>query len=73
MPKKMQKDMLEKIKLILKDVDLRRKFLYVLGFLAVFRLISAIPIPGIDAERLRQFFEANQFFGLLNLFSVGAL
>jgi len=73
MPKKMQKDMLEKIKLILKDVDLRRKFLYVLGFLAVFRLISAIPIPGIDAERLRQFFEANQFFGLLNLFSGGAL
>ncbi|OGF76872.1 preprotein translocase subunit SecY [Candidatus Giovannonibacteria bacterium RIFCSPHIGHO2_02_FULL_45_13] len=65
--------MLEKIKLILKDVDLRRKFLYVLGFLAVFRLISAIPIPGIDAERLRQFFEANQFFGLLNLFSGGAL
>src|SRR3989344_5475302 len=73
MPKKMQKDMLEKIKLILKDVDFRRKFLYVLGFLAVFRLISAIPIPGIDAERLRQFFEANQFFGLLNLFSGGAL
>ena len=73
MPKKMQKDMLEKIKLILKDVDLRRKFLYVLGFLAVFRLISAIPIPGIDAEKLRQFFEANQFFGLLNLFSGGAL
>lgn len=65
--------MLEKIKLILKDPDLSRKFLYVLGFLAVFRLISSVPIPGIDAERLRQFFEANQFFGLLNLFSGGAL
>jgi len=41
--------------------------------LAIFRLISSVPIPGIDAEKLRQFFEANQFFGLLNLFSGGAL
>ncbi len=65
--------MWEKFKLILKDTDLRRKFLYLLGFLAVFRLISSIPIPGIDALRLRQFFESNQFFGLLNLFSGGAL
>ena len=65
--------MWEKFKLILKDIDLRRKFLYVLGFLAIFRLISSVPIPGIDAEKLRQFFEANQFFGLLNLFSGGAL
>ena len=65
--------MWEKFKLILRDTDLRRKFLYLLGFLAVFRLISSIPIPGIDALRLRQFFEANQFFGLLNLFSGGAL
>src|SRR3989344_686277 len=55
--------MWEKFKLILRDTDLRRKFLYLLGFLAVFRLISSIPIPGIDALRLRQFFEANQFFG----------
>ena len=47
--------------------------MYLLGFLAVFRLISSIPIPGIDALRLRQFFDSNQFFGLLNLFSGGAL
>lgn len=65
--------MWNKVILIVKDPDLRRKFLYVLGFLAVFRLISSVPIPGIDAEKLRQFFEANQFFGLLNLFSGGAL
>lgn len=65
--------MWNKFILILKDVDLRRKFLYLLGFLAVFRLISSIPIPGIDALRLKQFFDSNQFFGLLNLFSGGAL
>lgn len=65
--------MLEKIKLILQDPDLRRKFLYLFGFLAVFRLLAAIPVPGIDALKLREFFEDNQLFGLLNVFSGGAL
>src|SRR3990167_3797971 len=65
--------MWDKIKLILQEAELRNKFLYLLGFLAAFRLISAVPIPGIDALRLRQFFDSNQFFGLLNLFSGGAL
>ena len=32
-----------------------------------------IHIPGIDTERMRQLFGANQFFGLLNLFTGGAL
>ncbi|QQG42629.1 MAG: preprotein translocase subunit SecY [Candidatus Giovannonibacteria bacterium] len=62
-----------KVKLILQEAELRNKFLYLFGFLAAFRLISAVPIPGVDALRLRQFFDSNQFFGLLNLFSGGAL
>ncbi len=37
--------------------------------LVVFRLAANIPIPGVDQDRLRLFFEGNQFFGLLNLFS----
>lgn len=37
--------------------------------LVVFRLAANIPIPGVDQERLKLFFEGNQFFGLLNLFS----
>ncbi len=52
---------------------MRKKFLYLLGFLAFFRLAASIPVPGIDAERLRSFFATNQFFGLLNLFSGGVL
>src|SRR3989338_8502866 len=58
---------------LVKDRDLRRKFLFLLLFLAAFRLAAAVPIPGIDAERFRSFFANNQFLGLLNLFSGGAL
>jgi preprotein translocase subunit SecY len=65
--------MWEKFKLIVKDPDLRNKFLYLFGFLAIFRLAAAVPIPGIDHSRLEAFFSGSQFFGLLNLFSGGAL
>jgi len=36
-------------------------------------MMANIPIPGIDAERLREFFANNQLFGLLNLFTGGAM
>ena len=58
---------------ILKDKLLRKKILILLGFLVVFRVAAAIPTPGIDAERLRVFFEGNQLFGLLNVFTGGAM
>ncbi len=63
----------QKLKLIFKDPDLRKKILFVLAMLAAFRLGAAIPIPGVDLIRLRGFLEGNQFFGLLNIFSGGAL
>lgn len=53
--------------------DLRRKVFLVFALLVAFRLLAAIPVPGVDAERLRNFFAANQFFGFLNLFSGGGL
>ncbi len=65
--------MWDKFLLIAKDKDLRQKFLYLLGLLAVFRLAASVPIPGIDRVVLRNFFNNNQFLGLLNLFSGGAL
>lgn len=58
---------------IFKIKDLRRKILIVLALLVVFRFLAAIPIPGVDAERLRAFFSGNQFFGFLNLFAGGGL
>jgi preprotein translocase subunit SecY len=62
-----------KIKLIWTDSSLRKKILFVFGALVVFRLLSAIPIPGIDAVALSRFLNNNQFFGILNIFSGGGL
>src|SRR3989344_5299510 len=65
--------MWNKFLLIATDKDLRKKFLYLLGLLAVFRLAASVPIPGIDPGVLKNFLNNNQFLGLLNLFSGGAL
>lgn len=64
---------LEKIKLVFQDKTLRRRILFTLFALVVFRALAAIPVPGIDKARLLQFFSNNQFFGLLNVFSGGGL
>jgi preprotein translocase subunit SecY len=63
----------EKLALLFSDAQLRNRLLFVLGALAVFRVLAAIPIPGINAAQLALFFNNNQFFGLLNLFSGGGL
>ncbi|MFA6353704.1 MAG: preprotein translocase subunit SecY [Candidatus Paceibacterota bacterium] len=62
-----------KIKLIWTDTTLRNKVLFVFFALIIFRLLSAIPIPGIDAVELSRFLSNNQFFGILNIFSGGGL
>lgn len=63
----------QKLRLVFADSMLRKRILFVLGALIVFRLLATIPIPGIDAARLEAFFAGSQFFGLLNLFSGGGL
>jgi preprotein translocase subunit SecY len=62
-----------KIKLIWVDRSLRNKVLFVLVSLIIFRLLSSIPIPGIDALALERFLSNNQFLGILNIFSGGGL
>lgn len=62
-----------KIKAIFTDKTLRNRVLFVLGALVVFRLLSAIPIPGVDAVKLQNFISNNQFVGVLNIFSGGGL
>ncbi|MDP2934182.1 MAG: preprotein translocase subunit SecY, partial [bacterium] len=64
---------LEKVFLLFKVKELRNKILFVLGLLVVFRVISNIPIPGVDLEKLKGFFENNQLFGLINIFTGGAM
>jgi len=53
--------------------DIRRRVLYVLGLLIVFRLLASVPVPGINAAQLKAFLEGNPLFGLLDLFSGGGL
>ena len=65
--------MLQKLLLLFKIRDLRNKIFFVLGILVLTRVVAVIPIPGINHEKLADFFSGNQFFGLLNVFSGGAL
>lgn len=53
--------------------DIRRKLLYTIGLLVVFRFVAHVPIPGVDKALLEQAFENNAILGFLNLFSGGAL
>src|SRR3989339_485488 len=62
-----------KMKLIWTDTTLRKRVLFVFFALILFRLLSAIPIPGIDTIELNRFLSNNQFFGILNIFSGGGL
>jgi preprotein translocase subunit SecY len=54
--------------------DLRRRVLFTLGLLAIYRLGGHIPTPGVDANKLDQFFRtagAGTVFGFMDLFSGG--
>jgi preprotein translocase subunit SecY len=62
---------LHKLKLVFTDPAIRVRLIFLLGALVVFRFLAAIPIPGVDKNALASFFQNNQFFGLLNVFSGG--
>jgi preprotein translocase subunit SecY len=64
---------MEKVLQIFRTKEIRNKILFILFILVVFRLAANIPVPGIDVERLKSFFEGNQLFGMLDLFSGGGL
>jgi preprotein translocase subunit SecY len=55
--------------------DLKRRLLFLLGALVVFRVGAHIPVPGIDPARLAELFAGNQsgILGMFNMFSGGAL
>lgn len=65
--------MMEKILKIWRMRDLRRNILFVLTMLVIFRLAAHIPIPGVNAQALRELFASNQLLGLMNLLSGGGL
>jgi preprotein translocase subunit SecY len=67
--------MLEKLANVFRVPDLRKRILFTLGLLAVYRLGGHIPTPGINADKLAQFFDQNRgsFLGFIDLFSGGQL
>jgi preprotein translocase subunit SecY len=67
--------MFDKLANIFRIPDLRKRILFTLGLLAVYRLGGHIPTPGVNADKLQQFFEQNRgtFLGFVDLFSGGQL
>ena len=67
--------MLEKLSNVFRVPDLRKRILFTLGLLAVYRFGGHIPTPGINADLLSQFFDQNRgtFLGFVDLFSGGQL
>ena len=59
-----------------KTPDLRNKLLFTLGIIALYRLGAVIPTPGVDYSAVRTCVasvEGNNLYGMINLFSGGAL
>jgi preprotein translocase subunit SecY len=60
----------------LRTPDLRKKILFTLGLLALFRLGSVLPTPGVDYSAIQRCIDVvqdNSVYALINLFSGGAL
>lgn len=57
----------------LKAPEIRGRVLITLGILLLFRVISHVPLPGVDVSALRQLFKSNELLGLLDIFSGGGM
>jgi preprotein translocase subunit SecY len=53
--------------------DIRRRILYVLAILIIFRFLAHVPVPGVDKAQLANFISQNAIFGVLDLLSGGGL
>lgn len=69
----MLKTFILKLRLVFADRGLRKRIFFVIGALALFRVLATIPIPGVDHAQLQAFFSNNEFLNLMSLFSGGGL
>jgi len=65
--------MLETLRNAWRIQELRKRILFTLAMFVVFSLGTTIPLPGIDRAAVKQFFGEGSVFGLLNMFSGGAM
>lgn len=64
---------MDRILQIFRRPELRNKVLFILALMACAQLIHNVPIPAVDATRLRDFLSQNQLFGLVSTFTGGSL
>lgn len=65
--------MLDKLLQAWKVKEVRDKLLFVMAMLVIFRVVSHIPVPGVNVENLRSVLAGNDILGLLNMFSGGSI
>lgn len=64
---------LNKLKYVWQAKDIRNDIIFVLLMLFIFRMLTHIPIPGVDPSTLRNYLASNQLLGLINIFTGGGL
>ncbi len=65
--------MLSALSNVVKIPELRQKVMFTLAMFLVFRAGTHVPVPGVNAAMIEQLFNQGNLFGLLDLFSGGAL
>ena len=65
--------MLQSLRTAFRIGDLRRRIFFTFWMFVVFRIGTHVPVPGIDTEVIKELFKEGSLFGLLDLFSGGAL
>lgn len=58
---------------IFKTKDLRNRIIFTIVILVLIRILSHIPIPGVDLDALKEFFNKSKLFGMLDVFSGGTM
>ncbi|MEI6690504.1 MAG: preprotein translocase subunit SecY [bacterium] len=56
-----------------RNKELKKRFFVTLGIFAIFRLVTHVPVPGVDTAAIKGVFASNQLLNLLDVFSGGTL
>lgn len=67
------KELMEKLKLLFQDPQLKKKTFFTLFLFLAFRIFAFLPVPAINLTALKNLFAQNQFLSLLDIFSGGTL
>src|SRR3990172_6440301 len=51
--------------------EVRKKIIFTLAIIVIFRLLAHVPVPGVDVATIRSFLSGNALFGMFDLFSGG--